>query len=90
MCGAAFRAVDLAVFIAPTEISTPTYSANFISTVSCQLLEINLDENRMSGRCRKTVIRNMSKLANECRWKHGIHRIQRPSMSPDLNLIESV
>ena len=58
MCRAAFRAVDLVVFIASKEISTPTYSAKFLSTAFYQLLEINLDENQMSGYCRKTMIRN--------------------------------
>ena len=31
--------------------------------------------------------KHMSKLANEWRLKHGIYRIQWPSMSPDLNPI---
>ena len=31
----------------------------------------------------------MSKLANEWRLKHGIHRIQCPSMSRDLDPIEN-
>ena len=58
MCKATFRAVGLVMFIASEEILTPTCSENFLSTVSCQLLEINLDENQMSGCCRKTTTRN--------------------------------
>ena len=34
--------------------------------------------------------KHMSKLENEWRLKHGIHRIQWPSMSPDFNPIENV
>ena len=34
--------------------------------------------------------KHMSKLANEWKLKHGIHRIQWPSTSPDLNPIEKV
>ena len=58
MCEAAFRAVGLIVFIGSEEISTPTCSAKFISTVCRQLLEINLDENQMSEHCRKTMTGN--------------------------------
>ena len=56
MCEAASRAVSLIVFIAVEEISTPTYSEKFISTVCCQQLEINLNENQMSKHCRKATI----------------------------------
>ena len=86
MYGAAFQVVGLVVFIACEKISTPTCSAKFISTVTCQLLEINSNENQMSGHCTKT----MTRVANKCRLRHGIHRIQWLSMLPDLNPIENV
>ena len=49
MCEATFPAVGLVIFIASEEMSTATCSAKFLSIVSRHLLEINLDENQMSG-----------------------------------------
>ena len=83
--------MGLVVFIASEEISTPTCSAKFISTVFCQLLEINFDENQMSGHLQEdSDPKHMSELENEWQLKHEIHRIRRPSMSLDLKPIENV
>ena len=92
MCGAAFRAVGLFVFIASEEISTPTCSAKILSNY-CLL---STARNQFGRKSNKWTLqedndpKHMAILAKEWRLKHRIHRIQWPSTSPDLNPIESM